>query len=160
MEAMDTDEAAADLRSFRSAIRTLLHIIWINLSDEGSVLLDDFASFTRLAMADFAGAIESQAAYAKETLREFDTEVQHGERNNLGRRKKTPKEIEEEHEEDAKARFERTMDTAKDVGSKAIGVGQEVKATTEDVASRAKARVQEAYYKVCSCFSLFMHRDR
>jgi len=155
IEAMDTDEASADLESFRSAIRTLLHILWTNLSGEGSVLLNDFASFARLAMADLAGAIESQAAYAKESLRELDTEVQQGERDNLGRRRKSPEEIEQEREEDTKAKFEKTMDTAKEVGSKAIGVGQDVKATAEDVAARTRARLQETYYNVC-LFNFFI----
>lgn len=148
IEPMDTNEASADIESFRLAIRTLLHILWTNLTGEGSVLLNDFASFARLAMADLAGVVESQAAYTKETLREFDTEVQQGERDNLGRRKKTPEEIEQEREEDTKAKFEKTMDTVKEVGSKAIGVGQDVKITAEDVASRASARLQETYYKV------------
>ncbi|OAX34743.1 hypothetical protein K503DRAFT_803347 [Rhizopogon vinicolor AM-OR11-026] len=149
IEAMDTDEASADVESFRSAIRTLLHILWTNLSGEGSILLNDFTSFARLAMADLAGTIESQAAYTKESLREFDTEVQQGERDNLGRRQKSPEEIEKEREEDTKAKFEKRMDTVKEVGSKAIGVGQDVKATAEDIAARTSARLQETYYNIC-----------
>ncbi|KAG2745595.1 hypothetical protein P692DRAFT_20741308 [Suillus brevipes Sb2] len=149
VEAIDTDEASADLQSIRSAIRALLHIIWTNVSGEGSVLLNDFASFARLAMADLAGAIETGAAYTKEGLREFDSEVQQGERDNLGRKRKTPEEIEMEREEDAKAKFEKTMDTAKLAGSKAIGVGQEVKASAEEMAERTRVRLQETYYHIC-----------
>ncbi|KAG0700157.1 hypothetical protein DFH29DRAFT_933392 [Suillus ampliporus] len=130
VEAMDTDEASADLQALRSAIRTLLRTFWTNVSGEGSILLNDFASFARLAMADLAGAIESGAAHAKESLREFDAEVQQGER--IRRRK-----------------FEKTMDTAKEVGSKAIGVGQEVKAFAEDMAEHTRIRLQETYYNIC-----------
>lgn len=148
VEAIDTDEASADLQSIRSAIRALLHIIWTNVSGEGSVLLNDFASFARLAMADLAGAIETGAAYTKESLREFDSEVQQGERDNLGRKRQTPEEIERDREEDAKAKFEKSMDTAKLAGSKAIGVGQEVKASAEEMAERTRVRLQETYYHV------------
>ncbi|KAG2341902.1 hypothetical protein BDR05DRAFT_976774 [Suillus weaverae] len=151
IEAIDTDEASADLQSFCSAIRTLIHILWTNVSGESNVLLNDFASFARLAMADLAGAIETGAAYAKDSLREFDTEVQQGERDNLGRKRKTPEELELEREEDTKAKFEKTMDTAKEAGSKAIGVGQEVKASAEDMAERTRIRLQETYeyYNIC-----------
>ncbi|KAG1725498.1 uncharacterized protein EDB91DRAFT_1062179 [Suillus paluster] len=149
VEAMDTDEASADLQALRSAIRTLLRIIWTNVSGEGSVLLNDFASFARLAMADLAEAIESGAAYAKEGLREFDTEVQQGDRDNLGRKQKSPEELQREQEEDAKTKFEKAMDTAKDTGSKVIGVGQEVKASAEDIAERTRTRLQETYHNIC-----------
>ncbi|KAG1718945.1 hypothetical protein EDB19DRAFT_1898934 [Suillus lakei] len=143
VEAINTDEASADLQSIRSAIRTLLHIIWINVSGEGSVLLNDFASFARLAMADLAGAIETGAAHCQgESTRQ-------GERDNLGRKRKTPEELERERQEDTKAKFEQTMDTAKEAGSKAIGVGQEVKASAEEMAERTRIRLQDTYYNIC-----------
>ncbi|KAF9220450.1 hypothetical protein BS17DRAFT_804037 [Gyrodon lividus] len=147
VEAMDREEAAADLKAFRSAVRTLLKILWQNVSGEGSHLLNDFVSFTRLAMADFAEVVESQASYAKESLRELEGEVQQGERDPLGRRRKTQ---EEECEEgDARVKFEKTMDTVKEAGSKVIGVGQSVKASGEDTADRTSARLIDAYYKIC-----------
>ncbi|KAG2125484.1 hypothetical protein DEU56DRAFT_743663 [Suillus clintonianus] len=149
VEAIDTEEASADLQSIRSAIRTLLQILWTNVSGEGSVLLDDFASFARLAMADLAGVIETGSAYAKESLREFDTKVQQGERDNLGRKRQTPEELEQKREEDTKKKFEQTMDTAKEAGSKAIGVGQDVKASAEEMVERTRARLQETYYNIC-----------
>ncbi|KIJ13173.1 hypothetical protein PAXINDRAFT_163752 [Paxillus involutus ATCC 200175] len=145
VEAMDRGEAAADLEAFRSAVRTLLKILWQNVSGEGSQLLSDFASFTRLAMADLAEAIESQAGYAKQSLRELESEVQQGERDPLGRRHKT----QEEEEADVKVKFEKTMDTVKETGSKAIGVGQSVKASAEETAERTSSRLLEVYYKVC-----------
>lgn len=146
IELIDTDQASADLQSIRSAIRTITHILLTNVSGEASVLLDDFMSFMRLAMADLAGAIETGAAFTKQSLREFDTEVQQGERDNLGRKRKTPEEIEQE---DTKAKFEKSMDTAKEAGSKAIGVGQEMKASTEEMAERTRTRLQETYYNIC-----------
>ncbi|KAG2049341.1 hypothetical protein BDR06DRAFT_961710 [Suillus hirtellus] len=149
VEAIDTDKASADLQSIRSTIRALLHILWTNVSDEATVLLNDFASFARLAMADLAGDIETGAVYTKESLRELDTGVRQGERDNLGRKRKTPEEIEREREQDIKAKFENTMDAAKETGSKAIGVGQEVKASAEEAAERTRIRLQQTYYNIC-----------
>ncbi|KIJ60327.1 hypothetical protein HYDPIDRAFT_98881 [Hydnomerulius pinastri MD-312] len=147
--AMDIDEATADINAFRSAIRTLTKILWSNISGEGNFLLNDFASFARLAIADFAEVIETQAGQAKESLREFDAEVQQGERDILGRKRKSPEEEEQQRERDARATFEETMDTMKSAGSRAIGVGQTVKASAEDTSDRASNRLMDAYYKVC-----------
>ncbi|KIK91528.1 hypothetical protein PAXRUDRAFT_13737 [Paxillus rubicundulus Ve08.2h10] len=145
VEAIDRDEVTADLQAFRSAVRTLLKILWQNLSGEGSQILGDFASFTRLAMADLAEVIESQAGYAKQSLRVLESEVQQGERDPLGRRRKT----QEEDEGNVKVKFEKTMDTVKEAGSKAIGAGQSFKVSAEETAERTSARLLEAYYKVC-----------
>ncbi|KAF9236300.1 hypothetical protein BU15DRAFT_50314 [Melanogaster broomeanus] len=141
VEAVDIEEAAADLEAIRSAIRTLLKILWANVSGEGGNLLSDFASFTRLAMADLAEIIEAQATYAKKSLRELESEVQQGERDPIGRRR--------EEETDPRVKFEKTMDTVKEAGSKAIGGGQSAVATAEETASRTSARLLEAYYTVC-----------
>ncbi|KAG1819882.1 hypothetical protein EV424DRAFT_1539686 [Suillus variegatus] len=149
VEGIDTDKASADLQSIRSTIRALLHILWTNASDEATVLLNDFASFARLAMADLAGDIETGAVYTKESLRELDTGVRQGERDNLGRKRKSPEEIEREREQDTRAKFENTMDAAKETGSKAIGVGQEVKASAEEAAERTRIRLQQTYYNIC-----------
>ena len=61
-------EAPADIHALRQAIRTILNIAWIHLSPELSAFLEDFASFSSLGLADFAGAIEAQAGCAKEGL--------------------------------------------------------------------------------------------
>ena len=61
-------EAPADIHALCQAIWTILNIAWIHLSPESSALLEDFASFSRLGLADFAGAIEAQAGRAKEGL--------------------------------------------------------------------------------------------
>ncbi|KAG6331470.1 hypothetical protein ID866_7618, partial [Astraeus odoratus] len=74
LQPMDVDETRTDIDAFRSAIRTLIKILWANITGEGTALLNDFASFSRLAIADLAEVVESQAAYAKESLRQIDTE--------------------------------------------------------------------------------------
>ncbi|EGN98629.1 hypothetical protein SERLA73DRAFT_107695 [Serpula lacrymans var. lacrymans S7.3] len=147
IEAIDTDEATADIKKLRAAIRTLIHILWTNSSGEGSFVLNDFASFARLAFADLAGVIESQAGAAKDSLREFDSKVQQGERDNLGRKRKSPEE--QEIDSDPKVKFEKTMDVTKQVGSKAIGVGQNVKSSAEDTTEKTSVRLREAYFKIC-----------
>lgn len=129
--------------ALRTALRNLLKILWANVSGEGSHLLSDFTSFVRLALADFAGALETQAAHTKESIRQLESQVQRGERDPLGRRREEqPKEV------DPKAMFEETMDTVKEAGSKAIGVGQSVKVTAEDETSRLCTRLTEALYQV------------
>ena len=82
-------EAPADIHALRQAIWTILTVAWIHLSPESSALLEDFASFSRLGLADFAGAIEAQAGRAKEGLRTLDTEVNEGQRDQLGRKKRS-----------------------------------------------------------------------
>jgi len=153
LEAMDVEEATADLDAFRSSIRTLIKILWTNISGEGNILLNDFASFTRLMVADLAEVVESQASQAKHVVREFDTQVQEGEKDSLGRKRKTPEEIEEE---DAKAKFEKTMDTVKGTGSTVIGAAQSAQGTAKETSGRAANRLQEAFFGV-STFRLGTH---
>ena len=143
---MDTDQALSDLRAIRSAIRTILKVAWINVSSEGFALFDDFASFARLALADFAEVIEGQAGKAKEGLRTLDMQVQEGERDNLGRKQKS--EEERERDSDPKVQWESGMDTVKDAGSKMIGAGQDAEASVRETAARTNDRVYEAYIKV------------
>lgn len=148
VELVSSEETTADLDAFRASIRTLIRILWANISGEGTNLLNDFASFSRIALADFAEIVESQAAHAKESLREFDTQVQQGERDNLGRRKRTQGEIEQEEAEDAKVKFEKTMDTVKESGSKVIGTAQSVQETAKETSERAATRLREAYFRM------------
>lgn len=143
-----SEDTSADLEAFRSSIRTLIRILWANISGEGSNLLNDFASFSRLALADLAAIIEAQAAAASDSLREFDTQVAEGERDNLGRKKKTQQEIEQEQAEDAKAKFEKTMDTVKESGSKVIGTAQSVQETAQQTRERATTRFRDAYFRM------------
>jgi hypothetical protein len=53
-----------------------------------------------------------------------------------------------DRDSDPKVRWESGMDTAKDAGSKIIGLGQDAKASVEETASRTSDRVYEAYIKV------------
>ncbi|KAH0832845.1 hypothetical protein J3R83DRAFT_11772 [Lanmaoa asiatica] len=147
IEAIDVKEASADMDALRAALRNLLKTLWANISGEGSHLLNDFASFMRLALADFAEALEAQAAHTKQTLRESESEVQRGERGPLGRKLKTPEE--EREEVDPKVKFEKTMGMVTEVGSKAIGAGQSIKDTAEEKTSRTRIRLTEAFYQVC-----------
>ena len=74
--------------------------------------------------------------------------MQQGERDTLGRKRKPlggP-----EGASDAKAKFEQTMDATKEVGSKAIGASQTVKASIDNNANKTSSRLREAYYKVFS----------
>ncbi|PCH39274.1 hypothetical protein WOLCODRAFT_167870 [Wolfiporia cocos MD-104 SS10] len=67
--------------------------------------------------------------------------------NELGVRRR--KADEDPEGDDARVKFEKTMDSTKEVGSKAIGVGKAATATTEETASRAGTRLQDTLYKVC-----------
>jgi len=144
---IDSDQARQDSQALARSIRTLVSIGWENLSQEGRSVFHDFASFMRLALADAADYVAQGAGATAESLRELDSEVQEGERNELGLRKR---EAEDDAEDaDVRVKFEKTMDTTKEVGSKAIGAGQVAVATTEDVANRASTRLQDAFYQVC-----------
>ncbi|KAJ7485234.1 hypothetical protein B0H11DRAFT_1806634 [Mycena galericulata] len=137
-------EANSDLDAVRSSLRTLLSIVWQSLSSEGGFLLNDFASFARLALADVAEGVQNQAGRAKDGLRDIEQGVQDGQRDNLGRDKERL-----EEEQDGRVAFEHGMDTLKDAGSGVIGAGQSAKEKTEDLSNRTTERLQGAYYKAC-----------
>jgi len=134
------------MNAFRAALKNLLKTLWANISGEGSHLLGDLTSFMRLALADFTEAVEAQAARTKESLRESESEVQRGERDPLGKKHMSPEE--ERQEADPRVKFEKTMDTVKEAGSKTIGAGQSVKVTVEEKASSARSRLTDAFYQV------------
>ncbi|KAJ6617965.1 hypothetical protein B0H10DRAFT_2218135 [Mycena sp. CBHHK59/15] len=140
----DKKEVSSDIDAVRSSLRTLITVVWRSLTSEGSFLLNDFASFARLALADVAEIVQDQAGRAKDGLREVEEGVQEGARDNLGRDKKRL-----EEEQDVRVAFEHGMDTLKGAGSSIIGAGQSAKEKTEDVSDRTTARLQEAYYKAC-----------
>lgn len=143
---VDTDQATADARALARSLRTLVSVLWDNLSQEGRSVFHDFASFMRLALADAADHVGASAQQAAETLREVNKEVQEGQRNELGVKRKAEG---EPQDADARAKFERAMDSTKQVGSDAIGAGQVAVATGEDLANRTSSRLQDAIYKVC-----------
>ncbi|KAH9848172.1 hypothetical protein C2E23DRAFT_764248 [Lenzites betulinus] len=143
---VDTDQATQDARAVARALRTLVNTLWDNLSHEGRSLFHDFASFTRLALADAADYLGESAQSAAGALRDVDKDVQDGTRNELGVKRKAE---DDPRDSDARAKFERTMDSTKEVGSKAIGAGQAAVAAGQDLADRTSTRLQDAYYAIC-----------
>ena len=77
-------------------------------------------------MSRRAEDVEERARVTKETLRQMEDEVQEGKRDPLGRTGDA-----RQKELDARAKFERNMDTAKEVGSKTIGAHQSTKAAVQ-----------------------------
>lgn len=134
------------MNAVRTALGNLLKTLLANISGEGSQLLSHFTSFVRLALADFAETLETRAAHTEETLRESESEVHHGKRDPLGRKHKTSED--EREEADPQVKFEKTSETVKGVGSTAIGIGQSVKVTAQEKASRMRSRLIEAFYQV------------
>ncbi len=142
---VDTDQATQDARAVAHAARTLVNTLWETVSHEGRSVFHDFASFMRLALADAADYVGESAQNAAGALRDADKDVQKGERNELGVKRKAEDDPEDG---DVRAKFERTMDSTKEVGSKVIGAGQTAVATGQDLADRTSTRLQDAYYKV------------
>lgn len=142
---VDTDQATQDARAVAHAARTLVNTLWDTVSHEGRSVFHDFASFMRLALADAADYVGESAQSAAGALRDVDEDVQKGKRNELGVKRKAEDDPEDG---DVRAKFERTMDSTKEVGSKAIGAGQTAVATGQDLADRTSTRLQDAYEKV------------
>ncbi|KAF8063575.1 hypothetical protein FPV67DRAFT_1507164 [Lyophyllum atratum] len=143
---IDTDQATADINAIRSSLCTLLSVFWNSLSSESGNLLNDFASFTRLSLADAAELIESGAATAKENLREIEEGVQKGERTNITGRDK--KRVEEE-ERDVKAKWDHSMDAVKGAGDTVIDTGRTVNETMQEKTEKVSSKMQDAYLKIC-----------
>ncbi|TCD68513.1 hypothetical protein EIP91_010569 [Steccherinum ochraceum] len=144
---VDTDQASKDARALAHALKALLKIVWSNFANESESVFHDFASFSRLALADAADLVSKGAGQAAQSLREVDSDIEQGDRNELGIRKRS--EEEQEESGDVRVQFERTMDTVKVAGSKTIGAGQVAAQTAEDLAARTSDRLQEAFYTIC-----------
>ncbi|OSC96932.1 hypothetical protein PYCCODRAFT_1481665 [Trametes coccinea BRFM310] len=143
---VDSDQASQDAKAVARAVRSLVNTVWENLSHEGRSVFHDFASFIRLALADAADYVGESAQSAADALREVDKDVQEGQRNELGIKRKAE---DDPQDADARAKFERTMDTTKAAGSKVIGAAQVAVQTTQDLADRTSSRLQDAFYKIC-----------
>ncbi|TBU21761.1 hypothetical protein BD311DRAFT_677580 [Dichomitus squalens] len=143
---VDTDQAKSDARALAHSLRVLVSVVSDNLTNEGRSVFHDFASFMRLALADAADQVSGSAHNAAEVLREVDSDVAEGQRNEIGMKRKAEDDPEDA---DARVKFEKGMDSVKDVGSKAIGAGQVAAQTTQDLANRTSSRLQDAFYKVC-----------
>ncbi|KAG6900015.1 hypothetical protein C0993_004198 [Termitomyces sp. T159_Od127] len=142
---IDSEQAKADLAALRKAVRTLLSIIWTSLSSESGSLVTDFASFTRLSLADAAELIESSAASAKESLRGIEQGVQKGQRTSIIGRDKNRV---EEESKDVKVQWEHGMDAVKGAGDSVIDVGRNVSSSVKEASERTSNRVHDAYLKV------------
>ena len=107
----------------------------------------------RLAIADAAEQVGYRAHNAAEALRDVDNDFQEGGRNEMCIKRKGDGSPEDAN---ARAKFEKAMDSTKEAGSKVIGAGQAVAAAGEDLANRTTNRLQGAFYKVC-CTTVHVH---
>ncbi|KAG6852139.1 hypothetical protein C0991_002655, partial [Blastosporella zonata] len=146
---IDTDQAKTDLNTIRTSLRNLLSIIWTSLSSESGSLIDDFASFTRLSLADAAELIESSAGTAKLSLRDIEQGVQKGERTTITGR---DKQRAEEEAGDVKVKWEHGMDAVKGAGDSVIDTGRSASSTIKQTSEKTSSRVQDAYLKVHPLF--------
>ncbi|KXN85171.1 hypothetical protein AN958_11593 [Leucoagaricus sp. SymC.cos] len=141
----DCDQALKDIHSLQRSLRTIMKVAYHNITTEGAHLFSDFASVTRLMLADAAELVEVQAGKAKETLRHVEQEVQKGKRDSLGR----DKEAVQAASSDARIAWEQGMDTVKGTGSMMIGASQTVAGAVEDKTERTTSRLQNAFYSIC-----------
>jgi len=127
-----------DYQAFVVSLRTSLEIFWNNAATEGFGVLSDFASFTRLSLADTAELVAENSSKTAEKLRSVEGEVQSGERDPVGQTK------EELENADAREVFEKSMDTAKDYGSVAIGAAQSAGRKSSELTGRSRTRLHIA----------------
>ncbi|KAI0301492.1 hypothetical protein BC826DRAFT_569561 [Russula brevipes] len=138
---VDSGEASSDYRAIVTSLRTSLEIFWDNAVTEGSGVFSDFASFTRLSLADAAEVVAEKSGKAAEKLRDIEGEVQSGERDTIGIKEQTK---EEWKSADTRETFEKSMDVLKDSGSAAIGVTQSAGHKTADLTDRSRTRLHTA----------------
>lgn len=141
------DQASKDAAALARSLRTIFSVILSTVTSESQSVLHDFASFTRLALADAAEYVSQSAGSAAQTLRQVDQEIDDGERNETGLKKKP--EEEKFKNKDVREQFEITMDTVKDAGSETIGAAQVVAATGKDMANRTSDRLMNALNDIC-----------
>ncbi|KAJ3577024.1 hypothetical protein NP233_g34 [Leucocoprinus birnbaumii] len=141
----DREQALKDIHSLQRSLRVIMKVAYNNIATEGSHIFSDFASVTRLMLADAAELVEAQAGKAKDTLRRVEQEVQEGKRDTLGR----DKEMLEAESSDARVTWEHGMDSVKDAGSMVIDSSRTVAGAVEDKAERTTSRLQNAFYSIC-----------
>ncbi|KAF5348242.1 hypothetical protein D9756_010501 [Leucocoprinus leucothites] len=141
----DREQALKDIHSLQRSLRVIIKVAYNNITTEGAHIFSDFASITRLMLADAAELVEAQAGKAKETLRHVESEVQDGKRDSLGR----DKERVEAERSDTRVSWEHGMDTVKDTGSMLIGASQTVAGAVEDKTEQTTSRLQNAFYSIC-----------
>ncbi|KAF9458086.1 hypothetical protein BDZ94DRAFT_1271588 [Collybia nuda] len=143
---IDKDKVTSDINAIRSSLRSLLSVFWTSLASESSSLLNEFASFTRLSLADAAELIEVSASGAKEGLRDIEKGVEKGERTNITGRSKERVEAEQG---DAKVQWEHGIDAMKGAGDHVIDAGRGIGSFAQDKVDRTSGRVHDAYLKIC-----------
>ena len=122
-------------------LRTFLQIFRDSAATEGFGVFSDFASFTRLSLADVAELVAEKSTKTASKLRDVEGEVQSGERDAVGTKEQTKEELKRA---DVREVFEKSMDTAKDAGSAAIGVAQSASHKTTDLTDRSRTRLDAA----------------
>ena len=147
---MDSGEASSDYKAAASSLRTSLQIFWDNATSEGSGVFSDFASFTRLSLADAAELVGEKATQAAESLRKVEGEVQAGERDSAGIKA-------EWKTSDTRELFEKSMDTAKVAGSETIGAAQSVGAKTAELKDHSQSRLKAAISTVSNSGTHLSH---
>jgi hypothetical protein len=143
-------QAKRDYRAIASSLRTSLEVLWQSATIEGSGVFADFASFVRLSLADTAEMLSERAAEAAQGIRSVEDEVQSGDRNIVGLKRKSS----EEANEDPHIKFEKGMDTAKEIGSSAIETGEQAAAKANELAEKSSNRLSEAGRQVRRAHSL------
>ena len=108
---------------------------------EGFGVFSDFASFTRLSLADVAELVAEKSTKTASKLRNVEGEVQSGERDAVGIKEQTKEELKRA---DVREVFEKSMDTVKDTGSAAIGVAQSAGHSAADLTDRSRTRLDAA----------------
>ena len=138
---IDSKEASSDYRAIGSLLRTFLQIFRDSVATEGFGVFSDFASFTRLSLADVAELVAEKSTKTASKLRNVEGEVQSGERDAVGIKEQTKEELKRA---DVREVFEKSMDTAKDTGSAAIGVAQSAGHSAADLTDRSRTRLDAA----------------
>jgi hypothetical protein len=142
---MDSGELSNDYQAITSTLRTSLQIFWDSAVTEGSGVFSDFASFTRLSLADAAEVVGEKSSQVAQKLFKVEDEVQSGERDSVGIQQQTK---ENWKKADAREAFEKGMDVAKDAGSAAIGSAQSATNKTAELTNRSRTRLQAAVLMV------------
>jgi hypothetical protein len=138
---MDSRELSNDYQAIASSLRTSLQVFWDNMTTEGSSVFSDFVSFTRLSLADAAEMVGEKSSQAAQKLRKVEDQVQAGERDDIGIKQHTK---DSWKKADARETFEKSMDTAKDAGSVAIGSAQSASNRAVELTDRSRTRLQAA----------------
>jgi hypothetical protein len=138
---MNSKEVSSDYQALVASFRTTLETLWDNTVTEGFGVLSDFASFTRLSLADAAEFVAEKSTKAAENIRNIEGEVQSGERDTVGIKEQTKEQWEKA---DAREAFEKSMDIMKDSGSAAIGAAQSTRRKTTDLTDRSHTRLHAA----------------